>query len=86
MRLTVRRVLAALATYPDRAELIHEYPELEEEDIQQALEFAALHQSVINRSDRQVERLDLTLQSFARSIPIPFFHFLNNRVKLGHNF
>jgi uncharacterized protein (DUF433 family) len=37
----VRRVLAALATYPDRAELIREYPELEEEDIQQALEFAA---------------------------------------------
>ena len=41
MRLTVRRVLEALATYPDRAELKHEYPELEDEDIRQALAFAA---------------------------------------------
>lgn len=41
MRLTVRRVLRALATYPDRAELIREYPEIEEEDIRQALAFAA---------------------------------------------
>ena len=41
MRLTVRRVLEAIATYPDRAELFHEYPELEEEDLRQALEFAA---------------------------------------------
>lgn len=41
MRLTVRRVLEALALYPDRAQLVKEYPELEEEDIRQALEFAA---------------------------------------------
>jgi uncharacterized protein (DUF433 family) len=41
MRLTVRRVLEAMATYPDRAELLQEYPELEEEDLRQALEFAA---------------------------------------------
>ncbi|MGA7461325.1 MAG: DUF433 domain-containing protein [Candidatus Korobacteraceae bacterium] len=41
MRLTVRRVLEAIATYPDRAELFREYPELEEEDIKQILEFAA---------------------------------------------
>jgi uncharacterized protein (DUF433 family) len=41
LRLTVRRVLQALALYPDRAELKREYPELEEEDIQQALSFAA---------------------------------------------
>ena len=41
LRLTVRRVLEALATYPDRAELKREYPELEEEDIRQALTFAA---------------------------------------------
>lgn len=40
-RLTVRRVLAALAVYPDRAELLREYPELQAEDIGQALEFAA---------------------------------------------
>jgi uncharacterized protein (DUF433 family) len=41
MRLTVRRVLEALATYPDREELRAEYPELEDEDIRQALEYAA---------------------------------------------
>jgi uncharacterized protein (DUF433 family) len=41
LRLTVRRVFEALATYPDRAELKREYPELEDEDIRQALAFAA---------------------------------------------
>jgi uncharacterized protein (DUF433 family) len=41
LRLTVRRVLEALATYPDRRELLSEYPELEEEDIRQALAYAA---------------------------------------------
>jgi uncharacterized protein (DUF433 family) len=41
LRLTVRRVLEALAVYPDRAELKREYPELEDEDIRQALAFAA---------------------------------------------
>jgi uncharacterized protein (DUF433 family) len=50
MRLTVRRVLEALAAYPDRAELRTEYPELEEEDIRQALEYAAA-----NLDDRIVE-------------------------------
>lgn len=41
LRLTVRRVLEALAIYPDRAELKREYPELEDEDIRQALAYAA---------------------------------------------
>ncbi|MCC6125769.1 MAG: DUF433 domain-containing protein [Pirellulales bacterium] len=41
MRLTVRRVVEAVALYTDRKELFREYPELEEEDIRQALEFAA---------------------------------------------
>jgi uncharacterized protein (DUF433 family) len=41
LRLTVRRVLEALAVYPDRAELKREYPDLEDEDIRQALAFAA---------------------------------------------
>lgn len=50
MRLTVRRILEALATYPDRAELAVEYPELEDEDIRQALEFAAA-----NLDDRVLE-------------------------------
>lgn len=41
LRLTVRRVLEAMATYPDRDELRREYPELDDEDIRQALAFAA---------------------------------------------
>jgi uncharacterized protein (DUF433 family) len=49
LRLTVRRVIELLATYPDsfacakgdREELYQEFPELEDEDIQQALFFAS---------------------------------------------
>jgi uncharacterized protein (DUF433 family) len=41
LRLTVRRILEALATYPDRSELLREYPELEDEDIRQVLAYAA---------------------------------------------
>ena len=41
MRITVRRVLELLATYPHRADLLREYPYLEELDLQQALSFAA---------------------------------------------
>jgi uncharacterized protein (DUF433 family) len=41
MRLTVRRVVEAVALYPERSELRQEYPELEDDDIRQALEFAA---------------------------------------------
>jgi uncharacterized protein (DUF433 family) len=41
MRLTVRRVVEAAALYPDRAEIKREYPELEDDDIRQALEYAA---------------------------------------------
>jgi uncharacterized protein (DUF433 family) len=41
MRLTVRRVVEAVATYPNRDDLFREYPELEPEDVRQALEFAA---------------------------------------------
>jgi uncharacterized protein (DUF433 family) len=41
LRLTVRRVLEALAAYPDRAELFREYPELEPEDVRQVLGYAA---------------------------------------------
>jgi uncharacterized protein (DUF433 family) len=40
-RLTVRRVVEAVALYPDRTQLRAEYPELDEEDIRQALAFAA---------------------------------------------
>jgi len=41
LRLPVKRVLELLALYPDRTELFREYPELEDEDIQQALAYAA---------------------------------------------
>ena len=41
MRLTVRRVVEAVAIYTNWQELQKEYPELETEDIRQALEFAA---------------------------------------------
>jgi uncharacterized protein (DUF433 family) len=41
MRLTVRRVVEAVALYPDREKLRREYPELEDEDIRQALVYAA---------------------------------------------
>ena len=42
MRLTVRRVIELLAIYPNRHELYQEFPELEEQDIQQALIYASL--------------------------------------------
>ncbi|NMG21262.1 DUF433 domain-containing protein [Brasilonema bromeliae] len=41
LRLTVRRVIELLAIYPEREELRQEFPELEEEDIRQALIFAS---------------------------------------------
>jgi uncharacterized protein (DUF433 family) len=41
MRLTVRRVVEIAAMYPDREELHREFPELEDEDIRQALIYAA---------------------------------------------
>ena len=49
MRLTVKRVLEAVALYPNRDELQREYPELEAEDIRQALDFAAC-----NLDDRMI--------------------------------
>ena len=41
MRITVRRVLEILAAYRDREEIFREFPFLEEEDLQQALQYAA---------------------------------------------
>ena len=49
MRLTVKRLLEAVALYPNRDELLREYPELEAEDIRQALDFAAC-----NLDDRMI--------------------------------
>ncbi len=49
MRLSVKRVVEAIALYPNRDELFREYPALDEEDVRQALDFAAcnLDDSVI---------------------------------------
>ena len=41
-RLTVRRVVVAVALYSDRAELKAEYPGLTDADIEEALRFAAM--------------------------------------------
>ncbi len=43
LRLTVRRVVELVALYSDRNELFQEYQELGDDDIQQALMFAALN-------------------------------------------
>lgn len=40
-RLTVKRVVEAVALYPDRSQLKAEYPELQDDDIREALDFAA---------------------------------------------
>ncbi|MGC1480599.1 MAG: DUF433 domain-containing protein [Chthoniobacterales bacterium] len=42
LRLTVRRVLEVAALYPDREERAREFPEIEDEDLRQALHYAAL--------------------------------------------
>ena len=41
LRLTVRRIVEAVSTYRTWDAVIAEYPDLEAEDIRQALEFAA---------------------------------------------
>ena len=52
-RLSIRRVVEALAVYPKWDDLRCEYPELEPEDIRQALEFAA------RNLDESVQPLEL---------------------------
>ena len=42
MRLTVRRVIEIAALYPDATERHKEFPELDDEDVRQALHYAAL--------------------------------------------
>lgn len=53
LRITVKRVLDIIATYSDRGELFKDYPSLEEEDLKQALAFAAA------QMDDRIEILDL---------------------------
>lgn len=44
MRLTVRPVVKAMAPYPRREDQRREYPELDDDDIKQALLYAAMKQ------------------------------------------
>lgn len=53
LRISVENVLNIIASYPDRKELFENYPDLEEEDLRQALAFAAA-----NMNDR-IEILEL---------------------------
>ena len=41
MRITVKRVLLALAEYPNRDDFRRAYPDIDDEDIRQALAYAA---------------------------------------------
>ncbi|MFQ3168465.1 MAG: putative addiction module component (TIGR02574 family) [Limisphaerales bacterium] len=63
MRITVRRVLDILATYPKREDLYADYPELEEEDLQQALRFAAANLD----DDFQKKELDRRLDDLKKN-------------------
>lgn len=57
MRLTVRRVVEAVALYPNRDDLFRNYPELEPDDVQQALTFAAANlEDKAAESDAALER------------------------------
>jgi uncharacterized protein (DUF433 family) len=51
MRLTVYRVVALLASYPSRAELLTAFPNLEEEDLDQALEFVEVCMQKLSSSN-----------------------------------
>jgi len=55
MRITVRRILEAMATYESTSEICREFPELEPMDVRQALEFAAA-----NLADRTIEHVTTT--------------------------
>jgi uncharacterized protein (DUF433 family) len=48
MRLTVRRVVELAADYRNRMELYQEYPEVEDEDVRQALLHATVQQREIS--------------------------------------
>jgi uncharacterized protein (DUF433 family) len=52
MRISVENVLNIVASYSDRKELFENYPDLEEEDLRQALAFA------VASMDDQIEILD----------------------------
>ena len=41
LRITVRRLLDIVATYPDRQAIRRDFPDIEDEDITQALQYAS---------------------------------------------
>lgn len=43
----MRRVLEIAALYPDRTERLQEFPEIEDEDLKQALHYAALQMGLL---------------------------------------
>ena len=55
LRLTVRRVIELLTIYPNREELYQEFPELQEEDIKQALIYVS---SYLDDSIIELEGVD----------------------------
>ncbi|HWB86775.1 MAG TPA: DUF433 domain-containing protein [Bryobacteraceae bacterium] len=58
MRLTVRRVIEAVALYPNRDDLFRNYPELERDDVRQALEFAAANlEDIAGKGDVKAHRI-----------------------------
>ncbi|MGB3208842.1 MAG: DUF433 domain-containing protein [Crinalium sp.] len=65
LRLTVRRVIELLATYPNREELRQEFPQIEDEDIQQALIYASTYLD---------DRPSLLFYNFAQSLTRNRFH------------
>ncbi|MBM3798006.1 MAG: DUF433 domain-containing protein [Acidobacteria bacterium] len=52
MRLTVRRLVEAVAQYPNREDLFRNYPDLEPDDIQQALALALVQTGQDERNCR----------------------------------
>jgi uncharacterized protein (DUF433 family) len=80
LRLTVRRVVEAVALYPDRKELLREFSELEEDDIRQALEFAAamlddesecLATELLKRREALVRDVNLGIEQLERGEYVP---------------
>jgi len=57
LRISVENVLNILSSYPDRKDLFENYPDLEEEDLKQALAFAAASM------DDRIEVLDIASDS-----------------------